>query len=425
MTTLQPAAATLDTAWARSQFPALQLSIDGRPALYLDNPAGTQVPARTIAAISEYLRTANANAHGAFLTSERTDALVEAARAGMAAFLGAESPREIAFGPNMTSLTFALSRAIGRRLGPGDEVIVTELDHDANVTPWLDLAERGVVIKRAPVRLPECALDMDAFAALLSPRTRLVAVTLASNAVGTVTDIAAITRLAHAAGALVWADAVHFGPHGPIDVRALDLDFLVCSAYKFFGPHLGILYGRAALLEGLTPYQLRAAPHTAPEKFETGTKNHECLAGLVGTLDYLAELGRRCGAAPAAAPLPAALHGALSAIRAYEQTLSAALLAGLATVPGLRLYGISDPARLAERVPTFAFTIDGRATPELGRDLAAAGIFAWTGNYYALNIMERLGLEGHGGAVRIGAVHYNTLDEIDRLTTTLRRIAGA
>ena len=227
--------------------------------------------------------------------------MVEAARAGMAAFLGAASPQEIAFGPNMTSLTFALSRAIGRRFGPGDEIIVTELDHDANVTPWLDLAERGVVIKRAPVRLDECTLDMDAFAALLSPRTRLVAVTLASNAVGTVTDIAAITRLAHEAGALVWADAVHFGPHGPIDVRALDVDFLVCSAYKFFGPHLGILYGRAALLEELTPYQLRAAPHTAPEKFETGTKNHECLAGP----GRHAGLSGRVGARAAARPRPA------------------------------------------------------------------------------------------------------------------------
>jgi len=423
MTTTQTRAPQIDHAWVRAQFPALAVEQDGAPVLYLDNPAGTQVPERTITAIGRYLRTANANVHGPFLTSTRTDALLAAARQGMAAFLGAASPREIAFGPNMTTLTFGLSRAVGRRLAPGDEVLVTELDHDANVTPWLDLAERGIVVRRVPVRLPECTLDLDALAALLSPRTRLVAMTMASNAVGTAPDIAAIARLVHEAGAWLWVDAVHYGPHGPIDVQALDVDFLVCSAYKFFGPHLGILYGRQALLEELSPYQLRPAPHTVPEKFETGTKNHECLAGLVGTLDYLSELGRRQPGLADAAPA-AALPAAMTAIRAYEQTLSAAIIRGLATVPGLRLYGIGDPDRVAERVTTFAFTLDGHATPDVGRALASAGIFAWTGNYYALDIMERLGLEGHGGAVRIGAVHYNTLAEVDRLIHTLRGIAG-
>jgi cysteine desulfurase family protein (TIGR01976 family) len=282
-----------------------------------------------------------------------------------------------------------------------------------------------VVIRRAPVHLEDCTLDMEALARLLSPRTRLVAVTYASNAVGTVTDIAAIARLAHQAGALVWVDAVHYGPHGPIDVQALDVDFLVCSSYKFFGPHLGVVYGRADLLERITPHQLRPAPHTIPEKYERGTKNHECLAGLAGTLDYLTELGRRAtgGAVPAESRRTSLLR-AMTAIRAYEQTLSAAMLAGLATVPGLRLYGIADPARVAERVPTFAFTIDGQATAALGRALGQTGIFAWTGNYYALEIMQRLGLEDNGGAVRIGAAHYNTLAEIDRLIDTLQRIAG-
>lgn len=426
MTTTQQVAATLDHRWIRAQFPALDLQQDGRPVIYLDNPAGTQVPERTIAAIGEYLRTANSNVHGAFLTSERTDAMLGSVRQALADFLGAAAPHEIVLGPNMTTLTYLFSQAIGRDFAPGDEVIVTELDHDANVSPWLDLAERGVVIRRAPVRLEDCTLDMEALAGLLSPRTRLVAVTYASNAVGTVTDIAAIARLAHQAGALVWVDAVHYGPHGPIDVQALDVDFLVCSSYKFFGPHLGVLYGRADLLERITPHQLRPAPHTVPEKYERGTKNHECLAGLVATLDYLAELGRRATDGPVsdAEPRRTSLLRAMTAIRAYEQTLSAAMLAGLATVPGLRLYGVADPARLAERVPTFAFTIDGHATAAIGRALGEAGIFAWTGNYYALEIMQRLGLEEKGGAVRIGAAHYNTLDEIDRLIGTLQRIAG-
>jgi cysteine desulfurase family protein (TIGR01976 family) len=249
--TLTPTA--LDHAWIRAQFPALAVQQDGRPGVYLDNPAGTQVPTAMIEAMGDYLRTSNANVHGPFLTSARTDALIETARAGMAAFLGAESPREIIFGPNMTTLTFNLSRAIGRQLQAGDEVLVTELDHDANVTPWTDLAERGVTVRRVPVHLEDCTLDMEALAAMLTPRTRLVAVTHASNAVGTVPNIPAIARLVHEAGAWLWVDAVHYGPHGPIDVHALGADFLVCSSYKFFGPHQGIAWGRAELLAALQP----------------------------------------------------------------------------------------------------------------------------------------------------------------------------
>lgn len=421
MTLVAPVAPGLDSAWIRAQFPSLALQQDGQPVVYLDNPAGTQVPRRTMDAITAYLETGNANVHGPFLTSARTDALVATARQGMADFLNAPAPQEIIFGANMTQLTYTLSRAIGRDFGPGDEVLVTELDHDANVTPWTDLAERGVTIKRVPVRLDDCTLDMDALAGLLSARTRLVAVTHASNAVGTVPDLAAIARLVHAAGALLWVDAVHYGPHGPIDVQALGADYLVCSAYKFFGPHLGIAWGRADLLAALRPYKVRPAADTVPDRFENGTKNHECLAGLVGTLDYLADLGRHAAADPDLTP-HAALRAAMTAVREHEQRLSAALLAGLATVPGLRLYGISDPTRLAERVPTVAFTLDGHDTAAVGHALAAAGIFAWTGNYYALEIMERLGLEGHGGAVRIGAVHYNTPAEITRLVETLHRI---
>ena len=423
MTTDTQSLPLIDTAWVRAQFPALSLEMDGTPVLYLDNPAGTQVPQRTIDAIANYLMSANANTHGAFLTSQRTDAVIAAAREAMAAFLGASSPSEIAFGPNMTTLTYSLSRAIARLLSPGDEVIVTDLDHDANITPWLALQERGIAIRRAPINPEDCTLNLDALASLITPKTRLIAVTYASNAVGTLTDLPRIRDLAHSAGAWLWVDAVHYGPHGPIDVQALDVDFLVCSSYKFFGPHLGILWGRADLLERIPAYQLRPAPHTIPEKFETGTKNHECLAGLVGTINYLADLGRRStGLQEGEGDLRAALVAAMTAIRAYETALSAALLDGLTSVPGLRLYGITDPVRLDRRVPTFAFTIDGMPSPQVQHLLAERGIFSWSGNYYALSIMERLGLEGKGGAVRIGAVHYNTPNELDRLIESLKAL---
>lgn len=428
--------ALMDSEWVRSQFPSLGLEVAGRQAVYLDNPAGTQVPQRTMQAITDYLTSANANVHGSFLTSKRTDVVVTAARTGMASFLGAASPRQIAFGANMTTMTYVLSRAIGRTLNPRDEVIVTHLDHDANVSPWRDLSERGVVVRQAPVHLEDCTLNMEAFAEMLSPRTKLVTVTAASNAVGTVPDLERIIEMAHGVGALVCIDAVHYGPHGPIDVTALDVDFLLCSAYKFFGPHLGILYGKEHLFERLVPYQLRPASHDVPDKFENGTKNHECLAGLVGTLGYLAELGERisvpqegrdkAGSMGSMGSMSQrdALHAAMKGIREYEKTLSLAMLEGLQSVPGLRIYGITDAGRIDARVPTFCFTVAGHATQELGKMLAERGIFAWTGNYYALDIMEQLGLEGKGGGVRVGAVHYNTLDDISRLVSALHGIAG-
>jgi cysteine desulfurase family protein (TIGR01976 family) len=418
--------APIDTTWAREQFPSLALEQDGDQVLYLDNPAGTQVPRHTIDAIRRYFETANANVHGPFLTSRRTDELVDAARESTAAFLGASSPREIAFGPNMTTLTYNVSRALGREWGPGDEVVVTDLDHDGNVTPWMDLAERGVTVRRVPVHLDDCTLDMEALGAILSTHTRLVAVTHASNAVGTVVDVAEVARMAHAVGALVWVDAVHYGPHGPIDVGALDVDFLVCSAYKFFGPHLGIFWGREELLERIRAFHLRAAPHNVPDRFETGTKSHEQLAGLLGTLDYLVELGMKSGvyAPNERLTLSGALHRTMGAIREYERGLSAALLEGLLSVPGLQIYGIRDAGRLGERVPTFAFNLGEMPAPEVSRQLGERGIFTWHGNYYALDVMERLGLNERGGAVRVGAVHYNTPGEIDRLVQALGEIAG-
>jgi cysteine desulfurase family protein (TIGR01976 family) len=279
------------------------------------------------------------------------------------------------------------------------------------------------VVRRIPLKLEDCTLDLDAFERLLSNRTRLVAVGYASNGVGTVNDVARVVQRAHAVGALVWIDAVHYAPHGVLDVAALDADFLVCSAYKFFGPHLGILWGKAHLLEAIAAHQVRPAPRTAPEKFETGTKNHECLAGLVETLAYLRELGRRAGGGGAKTPREE-LVLAQRAIQSYEARLGAALREGLASVPGLRVYGIMDPRRASERVPTFAFNLAGRSAPEVSRRLGERGIYTWAGNYYALTLMQCLGLEGQGGAVRVGAVHYNTLSEVERLVAELRTLSG-
>jgi cysteine desulfurase family protein (TIGR01976 family) len=398
------------------------LQVADQPVVYFDNPAGTQVPQRVIDGVGNYFRQANANTHGDFLTSQRTDELVDRARVLSAAFLGASSSAEIIFGPNMTSLTQSLSRALGRSWSRGDEVIVTDLDHDANISPWLDLTERGIVVRRIPLAAEEGTLDLDAFERLLSPRTRLVAVGYASNALGTVNDLPRITALAHAAGARVWVDAVHYGPHGPIDVRALDIDFLVCSAYKFFGPHLGIAWGRGELLEALHSDRVRPAPSESPDKFETGTKNHEGLAGLVAAFGYLADLAGVSDLSGVEAPR-LALGRALRLVRAYELELGAALLEGLQSVPGLRVRGLSSARDLHRRVPTFGFTLEGVPNAEVSRRLGAQGIFTWAGHHYALTLMERLDLAESGGVVRVGAVHYNTPAEVERLITALREIA--
>ena len=419
-----------DVAQTRQHFPSLALEQDGQPVVYFDNPGGTQVTSECIAAITDYLTTANANNHGAFLTSARSDALLTEVHAAMADLLHAGDPREIVFGPNMTTLTFAMSRAIGRTLQPGDEIVVTALDHDANVAPWLALAEdRGCVVQMADVNLDTCTLDMDDLRAKITPRTKVVAVGYASNAVGTINDVAAVIGWAQEVGALTWIDAVQFAPHGPIDVQALGCDFLACSSYKFFGPHLGIVYGRLPLLEGLRAYKVRPAEDEPPGKWETGTQNHECLAGLVGTLRYLEALGHAAedGAIsqfPQMTGRARALHAAMAAIQAYERTLAARLLAGLAEIPGVHIYGLTGKADLARRVPTVAITIDGQAPRGLAEALGERGIFCWDGNYYAITLMERLGLEETGGALRIGLAHYNTLAEVDRLLAALREIVG-
>src|SRR2546421_11680493 len=345
-----PTVIDLDLQSVRRQFPALSRKVEGQPVVYLDNPAGTQVPQRVIDRTAEYWRTMNANRGSAFLTSRRSDALLADVRQAAAVFLNAASADEIVFGANMTTLTFAVSRAIGRELRPGDEIVVTRLEHDGNVSPWLALQEQGVMVRFVDIIVPECTLDMHDLHRQLSARTRLVAVTHASNAVGTVPDLAEVSRAAHAAGAWLWVDAVHYGPHGAIDVRAIDCDFLVCSSYKFYGPHQGILYGRRELLQRLRPYKVRPARDTGPSRWETGTQNHECLAGLLGAFEYLAAIG---GADRVLRP---ALEAAMDRIRRHELALVARLIDGLQQIPGIKLYGITAPAELEQRVPTVSLT---------------------------------------------------------------------
>ena len=403
--------ATLDIAWVRSQFPALAVQVNRRPAVYFDGPGGTQVPQRVIDAMRDYLMNSNANTHGAFLTSRRSDQVIADAHAALADLLGCDAD-EVIFGPNMTTLTFSLSRALGREFGPGDELVVTRLDHDGNVAPWWALEERGCRVRFVDINPSDCTLDMADLERQITPRTRLVAVGYASNAVGTINHVQEITRLAHAVGALVYIDAVHYAPHGPIDVRRLACDFLACSPYKFFGPHSGALYGKREHLARLRPYKVRPAPEVNPFRWETGTQNHEGQAGILAAVDYLAELGRR--ASPSVRSRRAALLAAYDVIRPYERSLAERLIKGLLAIPGLTFYGIKEAARGAERVPTVAIRISGRTPRELASCLGERGIFTWDGDYYARNLSERLGVEPTGGMLRIGLVHYNTPEEVDR-----------
>lgn len=413
----------LDPFWVRSRFPALSREIDGRIPVFFDGPGGSQVPGSVIEAMSDYLLTANANAHGAFATSRRTDEGIASARAAAADLLGCGAD-EVVFGANMTTLTFAFSRAIGRELDSGDEIIVTRLDHDANVSPWQALADEvGAVVRIADVRDEDCTLDMDDLKRLINPKTRLVAIGYASNAVGTVNDVAAVVRLARAVGAWVFVDAVHYAPHGPIDVHGLDCDFLVCSAYKFFGPHVGILYAKRQHLIRLRPYKVRPAPEEGPSRWETGTLNHEGLAGFVAAVDYLAELGRRV--LPSASNRRAALAAAMEASREYERELGVQLITGLLKIPGLTLYGIAEPARFAWRTPTVAIRLAGKSPAELALKLAERGIFVWHGNFYALGLSEKLKVETDGGFLRIGLLAYNTREEVKWLLLTLQEIAAS
>jgi cysteine desulfurase family protein (TIGR01976 family) len=413
-----------DAARLRQQFPALQRTIDGRIPVFLDGPGGTQVPERVIDAMVRYLTTCNANHGGAFATSRESDRVLRSAHEAVADLLNAPSPDEVVFGPNMTTLTLNLSRAIGRTLRPGDEVLVTRLDHDANVTPWLLAArDAGATVRYIDIHPEDCTLDLDDLRRQLGPRTRLLALACASNAVGTVNDVRTIVHWAHEVGALVFLDAVHYAPHGPIDVQEWDCDFLACSAYKFFGPHVGVLWGQRELLEELPAYKLRPVPDTLPDRWMTGTQNHEGLAGVVAAVDYLAELGAAYPAFQAAFPSLSGrrlqVHAGLAAIQNYEAGLGRTLLAALASRPSFKVWGITDPGQLGRRVPTISVTRADRTADQIAEHLAARHIFVWSGNMYALGLTERLGVEDRGGLLRIGLIHYNTAEEIDCLLQAL------
>ncbi len=404
-----------DPAPFRDLFPALAMTVGGRPAAFFDGPGGSQVPEAVIAAHRDYYVARNANTHGQFQTSRLADETVAAARSAAAALLGAEGPTSISFGQNMTSLNFALARAVGRTLQRGDEIVVTDLDHDANVAPWLSLEERGVVVRSCPVHLDTCTLDMDALRAIIGERTRHVAVGYASNAVGTVNDVGEIVRLAHAAGATVSIDAVHFAPHGLIDVQALDADFLLCSAYKFFGPHVGILYSRPGALDHLPTDRVRPQDPAAPTRIETGTLNHAALAGTTAAIETIAAQGDGVS-------LRERIASAFAAIYPYEHGLAGRLWQGLRAIPGVTLYG--PPVGDALRAPTVSFRLAGSEPSSVAARLGAQGFFVWDGDFYAVTLIKRLGLADQGGVVRVGMAPYIVDREVDGLLQAVRAIAG-
>jgi cysteine desulfurase family protein (TIGR01976 family) len=372
-----------------------------------------------IDAIKAYLERDNANTGGAYATSRNTDRMIAEARAAMADFLHCDAD-EIVFGPNMTTLTFAMSRALGRELAPGDEIVLTLLDHDANFSPWKALEEKGVVIRTVKFNEEDCTLDMQDLASKIGKRTRLVAVGYASNALGTINNVVEVVRLARQAGALSYIDAVHYAPHGPIDVRVLDCDFLACSTYKFFGPHMGVLYGKRDHLQRLRPYKVRPNTDNIPNCWEWGTLNHECIAGIKACVDYWEELGRRANLA--VTTRRGAILAAHEAIRPHERTMTEKMIAGLQSILGLKLYGIRDLRRFDDRCATFVVRIEGHTPLELSTKLGERGFFTWDGNYYALNLTEQLDVERLGGFLRIGLVHYNTMEEVERLLEALREI---
>ena len=413
----------LDVRALRKQFPSLQSD-----TIFFDNPGGTQVPQIVIDHMLAYFREANANHAGAFDTSQKSDGIIAEARAAVADLLNASRPDEIVFGPNMTSLTLGLSRCLAHELNEGDEIIVTRLDHDANISPWMHIAEaRGAVLRWLDFDVEDCTLRQDQFDGYLNERTRLVALGYASNAVGTVNPVKTMIAKAHAKGALTFIDAVQYAPHGPIDVQDLDCDFLAVSAYKFFGPHIGLLYGKFDHLDRLKPYKVRPAPNDPPGKFETGTQNHEGIAGVLGAIEYLASIGEQYG--DNTGSYEPQFHGrrlllkrAMHAIEKDETVMSQTLIETLQAVPGLHIWGITEPGGRHQRVPTVSFTMENLPPRTIAERLAEAGINAWDGNYYALAVTDRLGLEDSGGMLRIGLVHYNTLEEIEHLGQTLHKM---
>ncbi|MDX1992824.1 MAG: cysteine desulfurase-like protein [bacterium] len=410
----------------RNAFPSLQqVAANGLGPVYFDNPAGTQVPQAVIDAVAHYFTTMNANSGGMFATSQRSDAMVHHVRELMADFLNASSPDEIVIGPNMTTLNFALSRALAKTLKAGDEIVLTRMDHDANVAPWLRIAEDfGLTVRWVDLREEDCTLDLDTLEAALTDKTRIVATVHASNAVGTINPVERIAAMADAAGALYVVDAVQSAPHIPLDVQAIGCDFLLCSAYKFFGPHLGVMWGRHDLLASLPVYKVRPSKDVPPYRWETGTASFETIAGLGAALEYLQGIGRDYGT-PFVDQFPdyngrkLDFKTGMAAIGAYERDLTAHLLDVLTALPGARIYGITDRHCLHERVPTVVFTLEGHTPEAIAQHLAQHEIYVWHGHYYAVEVMGRLGHAEHG-MVRVGLAHYNTHDEIDRLDAALK-----
>jgi len=409
----------------RGQFPSLD-----RPAIFLDNPAGTQIAKPSLDRINKYLLECNANHEGMFETSRRSDEILHEAHAAMADFLNASRPEEIIFGNNMTTLTLHMSRTLARNLKAGDNILVTRLDHDANIAPWMLVAEdKGCNLLWVDIDVEAGTLDLDDFAKALEKKPKIAAFGYASNLLGTVNPVKKLTKMAKDAGALVYIDAVQYAPHGPINVQDIGCDFLVCSSYKFFGPHAGALYGKYDLLNEMKPYKVRPASNELPYKYETGTQNHEGIAGVLGALEYFAWLGTQFGADQAQAWKEAGFSGrklelkkGMSAMQVYEKELSRALIRIVESVPGTHIHGVTDLDRLDERVPTVSFTVDGKDPEKIADALGKLGFYVWNGHNYALAIVERMGLLEAGGMVRVGPVHYNTLAELEKFGEALEKV---
>lgn len=404
----------------RGKFPALSVTDKGRRRIYLDNPAGTQVPHAVADAVSRCLLTTNANLGGYFETTIAAQQVVDEAHQAMADFLGAASPEEIIIGANMTTLTYHMSRTLGRTMKQGDEIILTRMDHEGNVSPWLQLAEDlGLVVRWLPFDEKSWQVEEATLAGLLTEKTRLVALNYASNLTGSINRVKALTAIARNAGALVYVDAVQFAPHGLIDVRELGCDFLICSAYKFFGPHMGILWGRHDVIDDLQPYKCRCSSNGLPERFELGTPQIELMAGLTAAVDYFAGLGAAAGEGGSRRQK---IAKAFEVSIAYENPLAQQLIDGLSDIPGLTIHGITDPKRLGERVPTVSFTVDGIVPETIVRQMNAENIFLWSGHNYAWEIVHQLGIPAEDGVVRIGIAHYNTTAEIDETLESVHRV---
>ncbi len=422
---------SFDLEAVRSQFPALALTDNGKRRIYFDNPGGTQVPTCVAEAITDCLLTKNANLGAHFKTSKDADAVVQSAREAMADFLNAPSADEISFGQNMTTITLHMSRSIGRLLRPGDEIVLSQMDHDANIGPWLLLArDLELEIRWLPFNKDSFEFDLDVLDEVITERTRLVCVGGASNLTGTINDVTSICAKARAAGAMTYIDAVQIAPHVPTDVQQIGCDFFVCSPYKFFGPHQGVLWGRREVLEQLEPYKVRPAAPELPWRFETGTQSHEGLAGITATVNYFASIGQSmaqdyAGSWSQLSGRRRGVHAALELLFDYEKLLAGRLIEGLLSIDGITIQGISNPDAMDRRVPTVSFTHDKKSPDLIAEELARQNIFVWSGHNYALEVARTLGILESGGAVRVGPVHYNSMSEIDETLEALSTILTA